>query len=46
VGLTREGLQGGRQARLPGGLQLVDEVAHAGVRQTLMTPSSRDCIFR
>ena len=44
--LAREGLHGGRQAVLPGGLQLVRQFTHAGTRHTLMTPSSRDCILR
>ena len=35
------------QPLLAGALQLADDpVAHAAVRQTLITPSSRDCILR
>ena len=44
--LAGQGLHGGRQALLPGGLQLVRQFTHAGTRHTLMTPSSRACILR
>jgi hypothetical protein len=46
VRLAGQGLHGGRQALLPGGLQLVRQVTHAGTRHTLMTPSSLACILR